>query len=92
MLPISVESMSSATRRLAVSLLLLLLSLLSHSLLPSAGPFFFCTREKLPWTELAESAETGPTIKTCQEVINEQSCGELLECVCLSRWPADTTW
>ncbi|CAI8023225.1 Beta-ureidopropionase [Geodia barretti] len=32
------------------------------------GPFFFCTREKLPWTELAESAETGPTIKTCQEM------------------------
>ena len=34
----------------------------------SAGPFFFCTREKLPWTELAESAECGPTIKICQEV------------------------
>lgn len=24
-------------------------------------PFAFCTRERLPWTEFAESAETGPT-------------------------------
>lgn len=26
-------------------------------------PFAFCTRERLPWTEFAESAETGPTTK-----------------------------
>ncbi|XP_005901639.2 beta-ureidopropionase [Bos mutus] len=31
-------------------------------------PFAFCTREKLPWTEFAESAEDGPTIKFCQEL------------------------
>lgn len=31
-------------------------------------PFAFCTREKLPWTEFAESAEDGPTTKFCQEV------------------------
>ena len=31
-------------------------------------PFAFCTREKHPWTEFAESAEDGPTIKLCQEV------------------------
>uniref|UniRef100_A0A1X7SZJ0 CN hydrolase domain-containing protein n=1 Tax=Amphimedon queenslandica TaxID=400682 RepID=A0A1X7SZJ0_AMPQE len=31
-------------------------------------PFFFCTREKYPWTEFAESAEDGPTIKLCQEM------------------------
>ncbi|XP_027569922.1 beta-ureidopropionase isoform X2 [Pipra filicauda] len=30
-------------------------------------PFAFCTREKLPWTEFAESAEDGPTTKFCQE-------------------------
>uniref|UniRef100_A0A915EQL8 CN hydrolase domain-containing protein n=1 Tax=Ditylenchus dipsaci TaxID=166011 RepID=A0A915EQL8_9BILA len=26
-------------------------------------PFAFCTRERLPWTEFAESAENGPTTK-----------------------------
>jgi len=31
-------------------------------------PFAFCTREKHPWTEFAESAEDGPTVKLCQEV------------------------
>lgn len=34
----------------------------------TAMPFAFCTREKHPWTEFAESAEDGPTIKLCQEV------------------------
>ncbi|XP_029082629.1 beta-ureidopropionase isoform X6 [Monodon monoceros] len=33
-----------------------------------AMPFAFCTREKLPWTEFAESAEDGPTTKFCQEL------------------------
>lgn len=27
------------------------------------GPFFFCTREKQPWLELAEDARTGPSFK-----------------------------
>jgi beta-ureidopropionase len=27
------------------------------------GPFFFCTREKRPWLELAENAESGPSAK-----------------------------
>ncbi|KAM4049159.1 beta-ureidopropionase [Anomaloglossus baeobatrachus] len=31
-------------------------------------PFAFCTRERLPWTEFAESAENGATTKFCQEV------------------------
>ncbi|XP_013404898.1 beta-ureidopropionase-like [Lingula anatina] len=31
-------------------------------------PFAFCTREKHPWTEFAESAETGPTTKLMQEL------------------------
>ncbi|XP_063769109.1 beta-ureidopropionase isoform X2 [Pseudophryne corroboree] len=30
-------------------------------------PFAFCTRERLPWTEFAESAENGITTKFCQE-------------------------
>ncbi|CAG2103188.1 unnamed protein product [Medioppia subpectinata] len=31
-------------------------------------PFAFCTREKLPWIELAESAECGPTTTFLQEM------------------------
>ncbi|XP_027517505.1 beta-ureidopropionase isoform X1 [Corapipo altera] len=42
-------------------------------------PFAFCTREKLPWTEFAESAEDGPTTKFCQEV-----CVYLIEELCSS--------
>ena len=34
----------------------------------AAAPFFFCTREKAPWTEFAESAEDGPTTQMLQEV------------------------
>ena len=32
-------------------------------------PFAFCTREKHPWTEFAESAEDGPTTKFLQQVL-----------------------
>ncbi|KAJ8312304.1 hypothetical protein KUTeg_009677 [Tegillarca granosa] len=31
-------------------------------------PFAFCTREKFPWCEFAESAEDGPTTKLLQEL------------------------
>ncbi|GIX84507.1 beta-ureidopropionase [Caerostris darwini] len=31
-------------------------------------PFAFCTREKSPWCEFAESAEDGPTTKLCEEL------------------------
>ncbi|CAG02467.1 unnamed protein product, partial [Tetraodon nigroviridis] len=31
-------------------------------------PFAFCTREKEPWTEFAESAEDGITTRFCQEL------------------------
>ncbi|XP_046904114.1 beta-ureidopropionase [Hypomesus transpacificus] len=31
-------------------------------------PFAFCTREKEPWTEFAESAEEGYTTRFCQEL------------------------
>lgn len=33
-----------------------------------AMPFAFCTREKHPWCEFAENAETGPTTLLCCEV------------------------
>ncbi|XP_068680495.1 beta-ureidopropionase-like [Montipora foliosa] len=36
-------------------------------------PFAFCTREKHPWTELAESAEDGSTIKLCQELAKQHN-------------------
>ncbi|XP_065830482.1 beta-ureidopropionase-like [Oscarella lobularis] len=31
-------------------------------------PFGFCTREKDPWAQFAESAEDGPTTKLCQDM------------------------
>ncbi|XP_053204512.1 beta-ureidopropionase-like [Panonychus citri] len=36
-------------------------------------PFAFATRERLPWTEFAESAENGPTIKLCQELASRHN-------------------
>ncbi|NWR34748.1 BUP1 ureidopropionase, partial [Tachuris rubrigastra] len=44
-----------------------------------AMPFAFCTREKLPWTEFAESAEDGPTTKFCQEKHNMVVISPILE-------------
>jgi beta-ureidopropionase len=34
-------------------------------------PFFFCTREKKPWCELAESATDGPTTKFVQRLCQQ---------------------
>ncbi|XP_072462844.1 beta-ureidopropionase isoform X3 [Notamacropus eugenii] len=39
-------------------------------------PFAFCTREKLPWTEFAESAEDGPTTRLCQK--RDEAHGDVL--------------
>nr|XP_033812916.1 beta-ureidopropionase isoform X2 [Geotrypetes seraphini] len=36
-------------------------------------PFAFCTREKLPWTEFAESAKDGPTTRFCQELARKHN-------------------
>ncbi|XP_073485334.1 beta-ureidopropionase [Aquarana catesbeiana] len=36
-------------------------------------PFAFCTRERLPWTEFAESAENGATTKFCQELAKKHN-------------------
>ena len=42
---------------------------INFNVLLKAMPFAFCTREKYPWCEFAESAEDGPTTKFLQEVI-----------------------
>ncbi|VDD87725.1 unnamed protein product [Enterobius vermicularis] len=34
-------------------------------------PFAFCTRERLPWTEFAESVEHGPTTRLMQKLARE---------------------
>ncbi|XP_047098222.1 beta-ureidopropionase isoform X2 [Schistocerca piceifrons] len=44
-------------------------------------PFFFCTRERLPWTEFAESAETGPTTT----FIKQTSFGKIAVNICYGR-------
>ncbi|XP_042334460.1 beta-ureidopropionase isoform X1 [Sceloporus undulatus] len=36
-------------------------------------PFAFCTRERLPWTEFAESAEDGPTTRFCQKLAKKHN-------------------
>ncbi|XP_007437445.2 beta-ureidopropionase, partial [Python bivittatus] len=36
-------------------------------------PFAFCTRERLPWTEFAESAEDGPTTRFCQKLAKQHN-------------------
>nr|XP_012807750.2 beta-ureidopropionase isoform X1 [Jaculus jaculus] len=36
-------------------------------------PFAFCTREKLPWTEFAESAEDGLTTRFCQKLAKKHN-------------------
>lgn len=36
-----------------------------------AMPFAFCTREKHPWCEFAEPAETGATTRLMQEVSSD---------------------
>ena len=33
-----------------------------------SAPYFFCTREKQPWLELAESSESGPSVQLCKEM------------------------
>jgi hypothetical protein len=42
--------------------------MLSSIVSASAYPFAFCTREKQPWCEFAETAEDGPTTQFVQKV------------------------
>lgn len=44
-----------------------------------AMPFAFCTREKYPWVEFAESAYDGPTTKFLAEVRVFEDNGSLME-------------
>ena len=68
----SVGSTSSVIRRPGVSRVgtypPLVVSSIPSCPVPVAMPFAFCTREKYPWTEFAESAEDGPATRLCQEV------------------------
>lgn len=57
-------------------------------------PFAFCTREKQPWCEYAQSAENGPTIKFLQEVdgaVGVKKSG-LFEFVVGFSWRNATIW
>lgn len=38
-----------------------------------AMPFAFCTRERLPWGEFAESAENGPTTQFLKELAKKHN-------------------
>ena len=40
------------------------------------GPFFFCTREKMPWCELAECPETGPSFDLISRLAKQQQHGD----------------
>jgi len=40
-----------------------------HLFVLLAMPFAFCTREKQPWCDFAESASTGRTVEFLQKVI-----------------------
>ncbi|XP_071945369.1 beta-ureidopropionase-like [Antedon mediterranea] len=53
-------------------------------------PFAFCTREKLPWCEFAESAEEGPTTKLCQDLAKRFNM--VVVSPILERDPADVIW
>ncbi|GIQ81262.1 hypothetical protein KIPB_002193 [Kipferlia bialata] len=55
------------------------------------APFFFCLREKLPWTYLAENAETGATVRTFKELTSRD--GSVVVLPILERDPrADRIW
>ena len=58
-------------------------------------PFAFCTRERLPWTDFAECAETGYSIQWCQEVRLKwlNGCDEsATECGAVCSKPRNTIW
>ncbi|VDM81536.1 unnamed protein product [Strongylus vulgaris] len=53
-------------------------------------PFAFCTRERLPWTEFAESVENGPTIKFMSNVGVKLSVSFC--CLCFTQWWRRRFW
>ena len=55
-------------------------------------PFAFCTREKYPWCEFAESAETGPSTKFCQEMAKKYNCVVISPILERDENDGDTIW
>jgi len=53
-------------------------------------PFAFCTRERLPWTEYGENAETGPTTRFLQELARKHNM--VIISPILERDHADVFW
>ncbi|XP_043572135.1 beta-ureidopropionase isoform X2 [Chiloscyllium plagiosum] len=55
-------------------------------------PFAFCTREKLPWTEFAESAEDGQTTRFCQELARKYNLVIVSPILERDEFHGDTLW
>ncbi|XP_050025559.1 beta-ureidopropionase isoform X4 [Dermacentor andersoni] len=53
-------------------------------------PFAFCTREKTPWCEFAESAEHGPSVQLCQQMAKKHNM--VIICPILERDDSDVLW
>jgi beta-ureidopropionase len=53
-------------------------------------PFAFCTRERLPWVEFAESAEDGPTTRFLQQLARQHNM--VIISPILERDTADVFW
>ncbi|XP_037513834.1 beta-ureidopropionase isoform X1 [Rhipicephalus sanguineus] len=53
-------------------------------------PFAFCTREKTPWCEFAESAEHGPSVQLCQQMAKKHNM--VVICPILERDDSDVLW
>lgn len=60
-------------------------------------PFAFCTREKTPWTEFAESAYDGPSTQFLKDVMEQGQINESLSKLLIfffewSSWLSDIIW
>jgi len=58
------------SKKLIQRLLLRIDHLYRFCILFTAMAFAFCTRERLPWIEIAENAEEGPTTRFLQQVLD----------------------
>lgn len=56
------------------------------------APFFFCTREKYPWLEFAESAETGESIEFCKKMARKWNMVMICPILEIDEKHADTIW
>ena len=55
-------------------------------------PFAFCTREKFPWCEFAESAEEGATTRLCQKLAQRHNCVIISPILERDEQHGDTVW